>query len=105
MLVAILRGEARAPQGPEVMAIGSYIRSHLGGVEECYSRRLELRPDLRGRLILRFEIEGDGAVSGASAAGIKDQPLIDCVLGQVRAWRFDKPESPLLVSYPLDLRP
>lgn len=93
------------PQGPEVMVIGTYIRSHLGGIEECYSRRLEVRPDLRGRLVLRFEIESDGAVADATAAGIKDQPLIQCVLDQMRGWRFEKPASPLQVAYPINLQP
>ena len=105
MLLAMLRGEARVPQGPEVMVIGTYIRSHLTGIEDCYARRLQFRPDLRGRLVLRFEIEGDGAVTDATAGGINDPQLIECVVGQVKAWRFDKPTSPLQVAYPINLQP
>ena len=95
----------RSPQGAEVVAIGAYIRSHLGGIDECYSHRLDINTGLRGKLMLRFDIEPEGDVDHISADGMNDKPLVECVVGQVKTWHFEKPAAVLRVAYPLAFQP
>jgi len=95
--------ETRAPEGPERLVIGETIRSQLAPLNDCYGRRLERKPALQGKLVLRFEIEPDGRVANASANGIEDSGLVTCVLDRVAKWQFDKPAAGavLRVTYPV----
>jgi outer membrane biosynthesis protein TonB len=97
----------RSPQGGEVVSIGAYIRAHLTGIDECYGQRLNSNPLLRGRLMLRFDIGPQGEVANASADGLSDRKLIDCVLAQARTWRFEWPPAGtrLRVAYPVSFQP
>jgi hypothetical protein len=95
--------EARAPEGTERQMIGETIRSQLTPLNDCYEKRLEHRPSLQGKLMLRFEIEPNGKVARPSANGIDDSSLLTCVLDQVAKWQFEKPAAGavLLVTYPV----
>jgi outer membrane biosynthesis protein TonB len=98
--------EARAPDGTERQMIGETIRSQLTPLNDCYARRLERRPSLQGKLMLRFEIGPDGKVANPSANGIDDSDLLTCVLERVAKWQFDKPAAGavLRVTYPVSFR-
>jgi TonB family protein len=95
------------PQGEERRAIGDYIRDNSGDVRECYARRLQDRPTLQGKLVVRFDIGASGKVVGASADGIADKDLQICVVQAVRKWEFEKPQSggKLRVAYPFKFEP
>ena len=73
--------------------IGEFIRAHLAPVQECYDRRLAAMPKLRGRLIIRVDIGGEGKVLRAAADGMVDRKLVDCVVEQALDWKFAKPPS------------
>ncbi len=97
----------RLPEGAERVAIGGYIRDHMQPIVDCYDRRLAAAPALKGRLIIRFDIESHGEVARSSADGMTDGPLIDCVMAEVRGWRFATPPPGVVfrISYPVLFKP
>jgi hypothetical protein len=97
----------RAPDGAERVSIGETIRGQLDQLQGCYNQRLERVAALRGKLVLRFDIERDGKVGNATAEGMNDSWLIDCVLDQVHRWQFEKPAAgaTLRVAYPVVFKP
>lgn len=105
LFASTVLAQPRAPEGAEVVAIGAYIRAHLQPIDECYGQRLNSNAHLRGKLVLRFDIEVEGEVVNASADGMGDKPLVECVIGQVKAWHFDRPAAALRVAYPVIFQP
>lgn len=97
----------RSPEGAERTVIGEYIRAHGPSITDCYNRRLDFKPKLGGRLILRFDIGSDGKVLGPTTDGIPDQPLSDCVVAETRTWLFPKPPPGeiLRIAYPINFKP
>ena len=95
------------PQGEEKKLIGEYIVSHTDDVRDCYQKRLVERPTLQGKLIARFDIGPSGRVIGATAEGLGDARLVACVVGAVRKWEFEKPQSggKLRIAFPFKLTP
>lgn len=95
------------PVGDERRAIGDYIRDNSADIRDCYARRLQERPTLQGKLVVRFDIGPRGHVIGAAADGISDHELILCVVNVVRKWEFDKPSSngKLRIAYPFKFEP
>ncbi len=95
------------PQGDERKAIGDSIRDNSSGIRDCYARRLQDKPTLAGKLVVRFDIGPNGKVIGAMAEGIPDRELIVCVVTAVRRWEFDKPQAggKLRVAYPFKFEP
>ena len=96
-----------APAGDEKRAIGDYIRTNSGDIQDCYARRLQDRPRLQGKLVARFDIGPSGRVIGATADGIPDRDLVLCVVTVVRKWEFDKPAAggKLRIAYPWKFEP
>src|SRR5438876_6744347 len=78
----------RAPEADERQMIGEYVRAHLAPLRACYDRRTRVRPALQGRLMARFDIAASGKVDRASADGMQDRDLIDCVVGEIEKWEF-----------------
>ena len=96
-----------APAGDEKRAIGDYIRTNSGDIQECYAKRLQEKPRLQGKLVARFDIGPGGKVIGALADGIPDRDLVQCVVTVVRKWEFEKPASggKLRIAYPWKFEP
>ena len=82
-------------------------RNNSDTIQDCYSRRLQDKPTLQGKLVVRFDIGPSGKVIGAAADGIQDRELIICVVKSVRTWEFSKPASggKLRVAYPFKFEP
>jgi outer membrane biosynthesis protein TonB len=95
------------PQGDERRAIAGFIRDKYDDVRDCYARRLQERPTLQGKLVVRFDIGPRGKVIGATAEGIADRELVLCVVTLVRKWEFDKPQAggKLRIAYPFKFEP
>ena len=96
-----------APAGEEKKMIGEYIIAHTDDVRDCYSKRIQERPTLQGKLVARFDIGPSGRVIGATADGIGDTQLVACVVAAVRKWEFEKPASggKLRIAFPFKLTP
>lgn len=90
--------------------IRQVIRAHASQIRFCYEERLASRPDLAGKVRVRFLIDGQGHVAQASIADgstLDDGPLGACLLSRFRSWLFPAPKGggTALVTYPVWLRP
>lgn len=113
--------QKRAPQGSRVVpaistgaatVIGSlskeqirrHIRLNINQIRYCYEQQLAQRPDLGGRVQIRFVISPSGAVTSSSVAGstLGSPPAEQCIARAVHAIRFPPPEGGgvVIVTYP-----
>jgi hypothetical protein len=88
--------------------IRQVIRAHLAQIRYCYEVALGARPNLAGRLVVRFLISGRGGVASASVAesSLSYPEVEKCVVSRVLGWSFPEPKGggQVLVSYPFVLQ-
>ena len=87
---------------PEI--IQRIVRQNFGRFRFCYERGLMRKPDLQGRVAVRFLIGRDGAVSSAANGGsdLPDAEVVTCVVNSFRALSFPQPEGGVVtVVYPI----
>lgn len=88
---------------PEV--IQTVVRRHYPEVRKCYEGGLARNPKLEGKMTLRFVIERDGHVSGASdTSSFPDRAVSACVVHAFVGLSFPIPEGGIVtVVYPINL--
>ncbi len=83
------------------------VHRHINEVKFCYERQLAKRPDLSGRVSVKFIISGTGAVQMAAVASstVGDPQVENCIAQAVRRWTFPQPEGGgiVIVTYPFML--
>jgi tetratricopeptide (TPR) repeat protein len=85
-------------------AISRVIRSQLARVRHCYQRELSMKPDLQGRVVVRFTILENGQVGERSimSTTLADPRVESCVLEVIGSLEF--PAVPggglVIVNYP-----
>jgi outer membrane biosynthesis protein TonB len=83
------------------------VHRHINEVKFCYERELATRPDLAGRVSIKFIIMGTGAVQMAAVAEstIGNPSVENCIAQAVRRWTFPQPEGGgiVIVTYPFQL--
>jgi TonB family protein len=83
------------------------VHRHINEVKFCYERELAKRPDLSGRVAIRFIISGTGAVqtSAVAESTIGNPAVENCIAQAVRRWTFPQPEGGgiVIVTYPFQL--
>ena len=83
------------------------IRRHINEVKFCYEQELNQRPDLEGRVTVRFIISPTGAVQNALVqnSSLGNQRVESCVAAAVRRWTFPAPDGGgiVIVNYPFML--
>lgn len=88
--------------------IAAVINRHLGEVTYCYEKGLQTKPDLSGRVAVRFVIASNGRVSSASIAhsSLRSNQVEGCIVNRLRGWKFPKPVGGVnvKVTYPFVLR-
>ena len=85
-------------------AIQRVIRQSFGRLRACYERGLERRPDLEGRIAVKFVIDREGDVTMASTAesSLPDASVNSCVAKAYEAMTFPKPVGGIVtVVYPV----
>ena len=84
------------------------VRRHLNEVRYCYTRELQTKRDLYGRLVVKFSIASTGQVVSSSVqrSTLNNGNVEGCIATAVRRWLFPKPEACglVVVSYPFVLR-
>jgi len=77
------------------------IQRHRNDLRVCYNRALRHDPQLAGRVMLTFMIEG-GAVT-KTKIDATDRDFETCLDRTVRRWTFPSPPSmhPVVVNYPV----
>ncbi|QQR89681.1 MAG: AgmX/PglI C-terminal domain-containing protein [Myxococcales bacterium] len=82
------------------------VRRNINTVRYCYEQTLRERPDLEGRITMRFVIAEGGSVISADvlsrASDIQHTELSQCMSESIRRWNFPQPEGGgvVIVSYP-----
>lgn len=66
------------------------VRRYAAGIQFCYDHELKRNAILRGKMVLLITVLADGRVSEATVVddGVQSASLRECVLSQVREWRF-----------------
>lgn len=83
------------------------IRRHINEVRFCYEQELNARPDLEGRVSVKFIISATGAVQTAMVADstMGNAKVDQCISGSVLRWTFPAPDGGgiVVVTYPFVL--
>ncbi|MFY1826065.1 AgmX/PglI C-terminal domain-containing protein [Myxococcus fulvus] len=93
-------------EGPlDVEAIRAVIHENREEIHRCHLWVWGTRPLRYGKITVHFVIAAEGYVSEAKVqeTTMHEPELEDCIVGQVRTWRFPKPSKKLgklVVSYP-----
>jgi hypothetical protein len=79
------------------------VRQNFGRFRQCYEIGLRTNPNLEGRVVARFVIGRDGAVSNVSAGGdVPDSQVKSCVASAFYGLSFPTPEAGIVtVTYPI----
>lgn len=104
--ITVDRVDTRGSLSKEV--IRRIINRHLNEVRYCYEQALTRRPDLQGRVAVKFIIAPTGAVQTAMRASstVANPQLEGCIVNAVRRWIFPAPEGGgiVAVTYPFLLQ-
>jgi hypothetical protein len=83
------------------------VHRHINEVKFCYEKQLSQRPDLAGRVSIKFIIAGTGAVQMAAveSSTLGNAQVENCIAQAVRRWTFPQPEGGgiVIVTYPFQL--
>jgi hypothetical protein len=102
----VLAGFQRGRLPPDV--IQSVVRNRYVAMQSCYEMGLASNPNLRGRVVTRFVIGGDGKVSHAYIVEneVADCGVARCVREEMSKCVFPPPKNGIVtVVYPLMLEP
>ncbi len=118
--VGTLGGKKRAEVGIEsddAMITGSLdkeairrvIRRNIAQIKYCYESQLQTKPELSGKVAVRFLILPSGDVQTASVAPgstLTDARVCECIVSRVRSWKFPSPKGggSVMVTYPFVLK-
>ena len=84
--------------------IDKVIKRNMNQIKYCYSRELTKNPKLKGKVIVKFTIAGDGTVSqaGIKSSSLNSKAVEDCITGRFRRFKFPEPKGGgiVIVSYP-----
>jgi hypothetical protein len=108
--VLLLGVRAYAAESYDPPALAAYVRAQfLPTVKHCYENGLKQNPNLAGKLVLRWRIERDGAVSHLAIgentlAGRGAEAATDCIVAHMAMTRFAPPVTSVDVSFPFEFR-
>jgi hypothetical protein len=78
--------------------ISSVVRRRARTIRHCYESRLQVRPNIKGTLKVRWTIGSDGRVKRVASRGsLNDGGTAACVKRVIRRLRFAKPEGGVCV--------
>ena len=111
----VAKPKSEAKPKPEARPLGFCKKSDIDKVRKkragafrfCYERELQSRPDLAGKLSVRFTIDESGKVEGAkiTKSTIPDKRIGKCVVKNIRKLRFKKPEGGIcVVNWPFTFK-
>lgn len=92
-----VRGSSERTAGTGTISessLASSMRRNERDITRCYERGLGRDPSLRGRVVIQFRITTGGRTSDARLnENDVGEEVGNCILGQIRRWRFDEPEN------------
>ncbi len=102
--VGLVEEEGVVEGGLDRDIIAEIIRRDIGQIRFCYERQLSAQPELYGKVLVKFEINPEGAVEAprVGTTTLNNASVEGCILRRVAKWRFPAPKggTAVLVSYP-----
>jgi TonB family protein len=86
--------------------VSSVFKRRASAFKACYESRLRDKPNLGGKIVIRFTIGGAGRVTNIDVASntTGDTAVGACIVEKVRGMKFDKPENgDVSFTYPIVL--
>ena len=103
-----LQGGGDVIGGLEMSQLEAVIKRNLGQIFYCYEKGLQSQPDLQGRVLTKFVINGSGrvAVANVGHSSLNYTKVERCMISKIRGWKFPKPvgQVDVKVSYPFTLK-
>ena len=97
------------PKGPKDKdVVAKVVREHMPEVKTCYERELPERPELKGRVVVKFTIGTDGKViaSALEQSTLGVPRAENCIVQAIKGWDFPRPaDGEAEVSYPFVFAP
>lgn len=103
----IEEGETYVMGSLDRQAILKVIVDNLGAIQYCYERQLTQQPNLGGKIVVNFVIEGSGRVTSSSViqSNMGSKVVEDCVAARIRRLIFPKPPYGVVeVKFPFVFR-
>ncbi len=101
--------ETRVTDGLSKELVGKVIKRNFNAIKFCYELQLQHKPELSGKVMILFTIDGTGSVTDANVAesSLDDANVEACMLSQVRRWKFPEPAGggTVSVSHPWFFKP
>jgi len=92
--------KATARKAEQVMRV---VLGHNRAIQDCYKQALKKRPDLKGKVVVRFSVAPDGSVDRVALirTTIDYEPMIKCIVNRIRRWNDFGESDPAIgtVSY------
>ncbi len=88
--------------------IESVVKRRAGAIRACYEQRLQVNKDLKGKLTVRWTINAEGRVEGATATQntLNDGETTSCIVRIMARLSFEKPEGGIcVVQWPFVFSP
>lgn len=87
--------------------INAIIKRYLPQIDHCYQMRLVVKPKLKGKVKVSFDIVGDGSVKQARVVEttLRDLETEKCITEKISNWKFPAPKGggKVKVTYPFIL--
>ena len=102
--------EASDPWPADYDGINGAIGEVLGDIRECYQEWLNLVPDLEGKVVVRFVIEGQDETGVVTEAEVVEATTAEntffegCLLNVMSDLQFEDPDGQMTVNYPFVFR-
>jgi hypothetical protein len=100
---SVSRGKPQATGFCSTADIQRVVGARAAGIKFCYEKELQRNPSLAGKIIVNWLIKTDGRVGKAHvvSSSMKSSKVENCILKQIRRWRFKKPEGGMCsVNFP-----
>jgi len=103
-------GDAKADSAPasadvlgeaDGKAVRDAIDARTPALRECYEARLEVQPELEGKVTYQLQIATDGRVTSIVVAEdtVEDATMLDCTRTRIDAWRFPEAKDSAEVTF------
>jgi len=100
--------EAMVEGGLDREAVILVVMKNIGQITYCYELGLQQKPQLRGRVLVDFTINGQGKVisQSVSSSSLKSSQVESCMLSKIKTWKFPQPVGGVNVevNYPFALQ-
>ena len=102
--VSLNTPDSQVEEGLTKDEVGKVIHEHIAEVRYCYESAMIQNPDVQGKMVVDFVIQGSGTVKSAQLnhSTVNNPSLDQCILSRLVKWKFPKPKGgvDVAVSYP-----